>query len=105
MYCKKLIILFSNQNHPVHLHKQKEETFQILFGDLTINLDGKEKEYRPGEIVLVQRGEKHSFRTKNGAILEEISTTHFKNDSFYEDSKITENKNRKTQLTHWLNID
>ncbi len=104
-YCKKLIILFSNQNHPVHLHKQKEETFQILFGDLTINLDGKEKEYRPGEIVLVQRGEKHSFRTKNGAILEEISTTHFKNDSFYEDSKITENKNRKTQLTHWLNID
>lgn len=104
-YCKKLIILFPGQNHPTHLHKQKEETFQILSGVLTMNLDGKEKEHRPGEIVLVQRGAKHSFGTKNGAILEEISTTHFKEDSFYDDNKIMENKGRKTQLTHWLKID
>ncbi len=104
-YCKKLLILFPGQNHPTHLHKQKEETFQILSGDLTMSLDGKEKEHRPGEIVLVQRGAKHSFGTKNGAILEEISTTQFKEDSFYDDNKIMENKNRKTQLTHWLKID
>ncbi|MBU2540186.1 N-acetylneuraminate synthase family protein [Patescibacteria group bacterium] len=104
-YCKKLIVLFPGQNHPVHLHKQKEESFQILYGNLGINLDGKEKEYKTGEIVLIQRGAKHSFGTKNGAILEEISTTHFKDDSFYYDNKIMENKNRKTQLTHWLKID
>lgn len=104
-YCKKLIILFPSQNHPTHLHKQKEETFQILSGDLIMNLDGKEKEHRPGEIVLVQRGAKHSFRTKSGAILEEISTTHFKNDSFYDDEKITNNSERKTSLTYWLNLD
>jgi len=104
-YCKKLIILFPGQNHPAHFHKQKEETFQVLYGDLIINLAGKEKECKPGEIVLVQRELKHDFKTKNGVILEEISTTHFKNDSFYEDGRITENKNRKTQLTHWLNID
>ncbi|MEK7665088.1 MAG: N-acetylneuraminate synthase family protein [Patescibacteria group bacterium] len=104
-YCKKLIVLFPGQSHPSHLHKQKEETFQILYGDLAISLDGQEKEYKPGEVILVQRGVKHDFKTKTGAILEEVSTTHFKSDSFYEDEKITENKDRKTKLTHWLNID
>jgi len=104
-YCKKLIILFPGQSHPTHLHKQKEESFQVLSGDLILNLDGKENKYKPGSIVLVPPLVKHSFRTENGLIFEEVSTTHFKNDSFYEDSKITENKNRKTQLTYWLKID
>lgn len=104
-YCKKLIILFPGQSHPCHLHKQKEESFQVLSGDLVLNLDGNDTEYKPGSIVLVPPLAKHSFRTKNGLIFEEVSTTHFKNDSFYEDQKIAENKNRKTQLTHWLNLD
>ncbi|MBI2054292.1 MAG: N-acetylneuraminate synthase family protein [Candidatus Staskawiczbacteria bacterium] len=104
-YCKKLIVLFPGQSHPSHVHKQKEETFQILYGDLAISLDGQEREYKPGEIALVERGIKHDFKTRNGAILEEVSTTHFKNDSFYEDEKISENKDRKTKLTHWLNLD
>jgi len=104
-YCKKIIVLLPKQTHPVHFHKQKEETFQVLHGDITVNLGGKEKEYKPGDIILVQRGVKHSFKTKDGAIFEEISTTHFKNDSFYEDRKIMANKNRKTNLTYWLNID
>jgi len=104
-YCKKIIVLLSGQSHPVHFHKRKEETFQVLYGDMLVNLRGKEKEYRRGDIVLVKRGIKHSFGTKNGAIFEEISTTHFKNDSFYEDKKIMANKNRKTYLTYWLNID
>ncbi len=104
-YCKKVIVLFPGQTHPVHFHKQKEETFQILYGDMIVNLDGEEKKHQAGELILVQRGVKHSFKTQNGVVFEEISTTHFKNDSFYEDEKITENKNRKTQLTYWLKID
>jgi len=104
-YCKKLIILFPGQSHPSHFHKQKEESFQVLSGDLVLNLDGKETEYKAGSIVLVKPMEKHSFTTKTGLIFEEVSTTHFKNDSFYEDGKIAENKNRKTQLTYWARID
>ena len=104
-YCKKIIVLLPGQSHPVHFHKQKEETFQILYGDMIVNLDGKEKECIAGELVLVQRGAKHSFKTKNGVIFEEVSTTHFKDDSFYDDEKIIKNKERKTQLTYWLNID
>jgi sialic acid synthase SpsE/quercetin dioxygenase-like cupin family protein len=100
-YCKKLIILLPEQKHPVHHHKKKEETFNVLYGDVTIALDGKEKEYRAGDMIIVQRGVKHSFSSKSGGIFEEISTTHYKDDSFYEDAKILENKNRKTEMTFW----
>lgn len=100
-YCKKLVILLPGQKHPVHYHEKKEETFHVLYGDATINLEGSEKEYKAGELVVVERGVKHSFSSKSGAIFEEISTTHYKNDSFYDDKKITENKNRKTEMTFW----
>ena len=34
-------------------------------------------------------------------MFEEVSTTHYKDDSFYEDEKIMENRERKTELTFW----
>lgn len=104
-YCKKIIVMFPGQSHPVHFHKKKEETFQVLYGDMHIDLAGQKKDYKPGDIVLVKRGVKHSFSTKKGAIFEEISTTHYKSDSFYDDEKIRKNKYRKTLLTYWLSID
>jgi quercetin dioxygenase-like cupin family protein len=100
-YCKKLIIMLPGQKHPIHYHKKKEETFHILYGDLTLNLGGLEKEYRPGEMVIIEREKKHSFSSKAGAIFEEISTTHHLEDSFYDDKKILKNKNRKTEMTFW----
>ncbi len=100
-YCKKLIIMLPGQKHPIHYHQKKEETFQVLYGDVFFNLKGMEKEYKPGEIIVVERGVKHSFRSRNGAIFEEISTTHYKDDSFYDDEQIIKNKNRKTEMTFW----
>jgi N-acetylneuraminate synthase len=100
-YCKKIIILLPGQKHPMHYHKKKEETFQVLYGDVTIDLKGIEKEYKAGDIVVVERGEKHNFSSKNGAVFEEVSTTHYINDSFYDDVQILTNKNRKTEMTFW----
>ncbi len=100
-YCKKLIILLPGQNHPVHYHKRKEETFHVLYGDVILNLDEDEKKYKAGEMVVIERWMKHSFGSVNGAIFEEISTTHYKDDSFYKDGAIINNKNRKTALTFW----
>lgn len=97
-YCKKLLILLPNQKHPSHLHKLKEETFLILYGSAYINVDGVEKKCSKGDMVLVERGKKHSFWTEEGVIFEEISTTHYKDDSFYEEEAIINNKNRKTSL-------
>ncbi len=100
-YCKKLIILLPGQKNPVHYHIKKEETFNVLYGDLTINLEGIEKKYKKGDMVIIERGKRHAFGSENGAVFEEISTTHFAEDSFYEDERIEKNKDRKTYMTYW----
>jgi N-acetylneuraminate synthase len=102
-YCKKLLIVLPGQKHPTHAHKVKEETFQLLYGDLEVNLDGKNIIMKPGDIQTVLRGEKHSFTSKTGAIFEEVSTTHVMSDSYYEDPKISKLDpiERKTILKRW----
>lgn len=102
-YCKKLVIQVPNQVHPNHYHKKKEETFQILWGEAEIEIEGKKKIYYPGDTVLIQRGVWHSFGTKIGVIFEEISTTHSKDDSIYQDKVINKIplEERKTKLDNW----
>ena len=100
-YCKKLIIMLPGQRHPVHFHKRKEETFQILSGELFLDLGHGEEVYRSGDIILVEKGVKHSFRSEKGTIFEEISSTHYPDDSYYDDQDILKNKNRKTEMTFW----
>ena len=35
-----------------------------------------------GEVITIEPFERHSFNSKNGAIIEEISSTHYVEDSF-----------------------
>lgn len=102
-YCKKLIIMLPNQKHPSHYHKLKEETFQILYGDMELVLNDERINLNVGETMTVKRMDWHSFSTVNGLIFEEISTTHRRNDSFYEDTAISEldPMQRKTFLEAW----
>ncbi len=102
-YCKKLIIVLPGQKHPSHLHKVKEETFQLLYGDLTVTLDGETIKMKPGDIQTVLRGSDHAFTSEHGAIFEEISTTHVRNDSYYSDQKIAclDPLERKSILRDW----
>jgi sialic acid synthase SpsE/quercetin dioxygenase-like cupin family protein len=100
-YCKKLIILLPGQKHPLHHHRRKEETFHVLYGDFIVDLDGNRKICKAGDMIVVERGVKHQFQSAKGTIIEEISTTHYKDDSFYEIEEITNNKERKTGLTFW----
>jgi mannose-6-phosphate isomerase-like protein (cupin superfamily) len=105
-YCKKLIILLPEQRHPFHHHVKKEETFQVLYGSMEVTVGKEVMELKAGDILTVERGVRHNFSSKGGAIFEEVSTTHFKDDSFYDDEKITNNSgDRKTELTFrsdWL---
>lgn len=101
-YCKKLVILLPGQKHPEQHHKQKEETFHILYGDARVNLDGTERQCKTGEVVTIETGTKHSFGTGTGVIIEEISSTHYVDDSYYTDPAIMQNQYRKTLLTYWL---
>jgi len=82
-YCKKLVIQLPLQRHPSHYHARKEETFQVLYGKLYSKLD--------------------FWTEETGVIFEEVSTTHYTNDSFYEDKQINklEHAERKTVVDNW----
>ena len=102
-YCKKILVQLPNQSHPSHYHKLKEETFLIVHGSLNLIVDGNEKLLLPGDTCLVQPGIWHSFSTTEGCVFEEISTTHYNNDSVYKDKKINEMQrdHRKTKVKNW----
>ena len=102
-YCKKLIVVLPGQKHPSHYHKRKEETFQVLSGVFECVIDGRHRVMRPGDTALVHPGVWHDFWSKDGCIVEEVSTTHFDNDSVYSDKKINDLKrsDRKTVVKNW----
>ena len=101
-YCKKLLVSLPGQHHPEQYHEKKEETFHVLYGQVNLYLDGVKRECGPGDVVVVEPGVRHAFDTITGCVIEEISSTHFKDDSYYTDKSIAQNKNRKTLLTYWM---
>ncbi len=102
-YCKKIIVILPGQFHPNHMHKKKEETFQLLYGELNLKVGNESKLLIPGDIQTIEREVCHSFFSEKGAIFEEISTTHIKDDSYYEDAKINKMDviERKTIIRKW----
>ncbi len=101
-YCKKLIVMLPGQHHPEQYHQAKEETFHVLHGEIELALDGEQRVCRRGDVVTVEKGVRHAFRSRSGAVMEEISSTHLQDDSFYVDPAITANPHRKTLRTYWL---
>ena len=94
-YCKKLIIMLPGQKHPEQFHKIKEESFFIVYGSINLILDKKKYYLKTGDLKTIKKRQIHSFSTKRGAIIEELSTTSIRSDSYYLDKKILENKKRK----------
>ncbi len=101
-YCKKLLILLPGQEHPEQYHKIKEETFVILHGTIDLFLDDNKQVMNCGDIITIKPNTKHRFYSEHGCVIEEISSRHESNDSYYIDDAIHKNKNRKTLVTHWL---
>jgi sialic acid synthase SpsE/D-lyxose ketol-isomerase len=101
-YCKKLLVSLPGQTHPEQYHEKKEETFHIIYGEIMLELDGVPMVCHPGDVVTIEPGVRHKFKTESGSVIEEISTTHDRNDSFYTDTAIMENKQRKSLLTYWM---
>ena len=102
-YCKKILVQLPNQFHPMHYHPRKEETFQILSGSLEVISDGHKYHLDPGQTLTILPGVWHSFSSKKGCIFEEVSTTHFNEDSVYKDNSIQNlsRNERKTVVDHW----
>jgi D-lyxose ketol-isomerase len=102
-YCKKLLVVLPGQIHPEQYHKKKEETFHVLHGFVSMTLNGVTTIHGPGAVITIEPNVRHAFTTEKGAVIEEISSTHYKDDSFYTDPDIANNPNRKTYLSYWLN--
>ena len=101
-YCKRLMVVLPGQKHPEQWHEQKNETYHILYGDVTVDLGGRQTAHKANDIVTISHGLKHSFWTNNGAVIEEMSSSYAKADSWYTDESITRNQDRKTFVTHWM---
>ena len=101
-YCKKLLVSLPGQQHPEQYHNKKEETFHVLHGEVHISLNGEKRVCFPGEVINVEPGVRHTFVSPTGSVIEEISSTHYKDDSYYTDESIMNNKMRKTHLTYWM---
>lgn len=101
-YCKKLIVVLPGQEHPEQYHNVKEETFMILYGKLNVQVGAEYRDMEVGDVVTIPAGKLHSFKSDEGCVIEELSTTHNALDSFYTDPLVQENRNRKTIVNHWL---
>ena len=101
-YCKKILVSLPGQLHPEQYHEKKEETFHVLYGEVELSLNGVTENFGPGDVINIEPEVRHSFISHTGAVIEEISSTHFKDDSYYTDDAINKNTNRKTLLTYWM---
>ena len=101
-YCMKLIVLVPRQKHPEQHHKEKLETFRVLYGDVLIEIEEVPRLCKPGDIVTIEKGHRHIFSSETGAVIEEISTTYSQDDSYYTDQAIMKNQQRKTLVTAWM---
>jgi sialic acid synthase SpsE/quercetin dioxygenase-like cupin family protein len=101
-YCKRVILMIPGQCNPEHYHKQKDETFHVLYGEIQLTLDGVERRVKANEVIVIPREAKHSFQTSTGSVIEEVSSAHQRVDSFYTDPAIQATENRKTFVTYWM---
>lgn len=95
-YCKKLLFLMPDQNHPEQYHNNKHETFIVLAGKVSMRLDGVLREMSVGDVVAINPEQRHEFWSETGAVVEEISTHSSSSDSYYTDEKITQTQKRKS---------
>jgi len=87
-YCKKILVVLPNQSHPTHRHMIKEESFELLSGDCKLVLNNRSIDLKLGQPKLINTKVDHSFSSKNGCVVEEVSTTHIPGDSIYQTPKI-----------------
>ena len=101
-YCKKLLLLLPGQTHPAMFHKKKDETFFLVYGDAKLLLNHAEVPFNLGDTAVIPPGTIHAVSSTSGAIIEEVSSTHILDDSFYLDELISKNSARKTFVQYWV---
>jgi D-lyxose ketol-isomerase len=87
-YCSKWLVVFPGQTCPYHLHKNKKETFIVLKGTVELTIKDKKHILKPGETITLPQNTYHSFTSKKGAVIEEVSTFDSSSDNYFKDERI-----------------
>ena len=82
-YCSKFLTLEPGQECPLHHHQLKKETFFVLKGVVSLELDGKTVTLAPGGQCTLRPGVVHKFSSPGGAVIEEVSTHDRNSDSYF----------------------
>ena len=89
-YCAKFLYLGNNLPSSLHYHKNKKETFMVMFGKVQIKLvsDGGTETMEvlnPGEKLTLEPGMKHQFQSidpTGRSLILEASTYHEDSDTY-----------------------
>lgn len=84
-YCGKLLNLKEGYRCSYHHHKIKDETFYILKGKVFMKVEGADIGMEAGEAIHIPPNTRHSFTGITDAVIIEISTQHFEDDSHRDD--------------------
>ena len=87
-YASKWLTVLPGQTCPNHYHKLIKETFFVMKGDVRMVMGDDEVEMGPGDKVTLPAGTWHTFTSRNGAVIEEITTHQVADDSYFEDPTI-----------------
>lgn len=89
-YCGKLLTINRGAESSYHYHKQKEETFYCLYGQVGLTVEDQGYELNPfSSPKTIEAGEKHSFTGLMDSVLLEVSTPHSEDDVY----RLSESKN------------
>jgi len=65
----------------LYYHKNKDETFYVESGIVLMEIKGKEKIMKQGDVARIKQGVKHRFSGLENSVIIEISTHHEDKDS------------------------
>ena len=102
-YAKNVIVVLPGQSHPVFYHKRKDKTYQLLWGVLEVQIEGRERILEAGDTLFITRGIWHGFYSPGGAIFEEISNAGQDDDMCYADQmyNLMDHKSFVTRFINW----
>lgn len=83
-YCGKILELNKGYRCSMHYHKNKDETFYILGGEVLLELNGSSRVMKKGDIQRIEPWIKHRFTGLKKSKIIEFSTHHEEEDSYRE---------------------
>tara|TARA_Y100000034_G_C6898257_1_gene414635 strand:+ start:145 stop:1881 length:1737 start_codon:yes stop_codon:yes gene_type:complete len=84
-YCGKILNLNKGFRCSIHHHKEKDETFYVLEGQVLLEVDGEKKVLNVGDKYLIEPGQKHRFTGIENSKILEFSTHHEDSDSYRDE--------------------